>query len=73
MIRLDHIGHGVKVLVSGINAGRQAQQKMATLGIFPGAMLQVLSGNRHGPVVIRIGSGKLILGRTLASKIMVKQ
>ena len=69
---LTQIEIGAKVLVEKLNAGQRFQHRMAELGIFPGALIQVLNREGRGPLVVQIGGSRLMLGRQMAEKIAVR-
>ena len=53
--------------------GRKAERRLYEIGIMPGIELQLIT--RHpfkGPLVFKIGSASIALGRSIAAKIMVK-
>jgi len=69
---LVHIETGTKVLVENLSAGQRFRHRMAGLGIFPGALIQVLKKEGRGPLLIQIGGSRLMLGRRMAEKIIVR-
>lgn len=69
---LAHIESGSKVLVKDLHAGQRFRHRMAELGIFPGALIQVLKREGRGPLIIQIGGSRLMLGRRMAEKITVQ-
>lgn len=50
--------------------GCEFRRSMAERGIIPGARLEVLQ-NGGGPILLRVGETRLILGGEMARKIMV--
>ncbi|MFX1237125.1 MAG: ferrous iron transport protein A [Promethearchaeota archaeon] len=64
---------GEEIIVSRVNAGQKAKNRLANLGIIPGAkILKKKTAPFKGPVEIIVKGTSLVLGRGLASKIMVK-
>lgn len=51
---------GRTVSVVGVRGGRTVTQRLASLGIVPGAELTVLRS--HGPALIRLGRARIALG-----------
>jgi ferrous iron transport protein A len=59
--------------VISIAGGRMAIKRLADLGLTPGTKIKVLrKAPLFGPVEIEARGSKLVLGRGLASKILVK-
>ena len=55
-----------------VEGGAGLRRHMADLRIMPGTrMLVVSGGNAPGPVVVKVGEGKLMIGRGMAHKILV--
>lgn len=77
MSRDEHLGTlsgaapGTRVKVSGHTGGERLASRLAEMGLFKGADLEVLSGGRKGPMIVRSGGSRLALGRGMALKILV--
>jgi len=69
--RLTEVRPGEKVLVSGVDGGHRVTSRLSDLGLFVGTAIELIRGNGHGPVIIRIGPSRLALGRGVAEKILV--
>jgi len=64
---------GRKGIISHISGGRGASQRLADLGLTPGTEVMVVkSAIFHGPLMVRVRSTTLAIGRGLASKIFVR-
>jgi len=64
---------GTELLVKSVNAGRMAKSRLADLGIVPGVkIIKKKSAPFNGPIEIEVKSSSLVLGRGLASKIIVE-
>ena len=64
---------GEEVLVLRVNAGRNAKTRLANLGVVPGVkIIKRKKAPFSGPVEINVKGSSLVLGRGLASKIIVK-
>jgi ferrous iron transport protein A len=61
---------GTKGLVLVIDGGNCMRNRLADMGVFPGALVEVLR-NEGGPVLLKVGSGRLALGRQMAERIMI--
>lgn len=56
-----------------VAGGTGLRRHMADLRILPGTrMLVVSGGNAPGPVIIKVGDGKLMIGRGMAHKVFVR-
>lgn len=56
-----------------VAGGAGMRRHMADLRIMPGTrMLVVSGGNAPGPVVVKVGDGKLMIGRGMAHKVLVR-
>ncbi|MHA1149114.1 MAG: FeoA family protein [Promethearchaeota archaeon] len=69
---LTECSKGEEVKVLKVNAGVRAKQRLANLGVIPGVkIIKKKSAPWKGPVEIRVKGSDLVIGRGLASKIMV--
>lgn len=63
---------GTELIVMGVNAGYGAKRRLAHLGIVPGVkIIKKKSAPFRGPINIIVKGTSLVLGRGLASKILV--
>ena len=70
---LSEIESGRKVKVIGIKAGREAKRKLRDLGIFENVEMEVIKNDFLGPLKIKIHQKEILVGRGLASKVIVKK
>ena len=64
---------GEELEVIAIRAGYRAKQRLAHLGVFPGTkIIKKKSAPWHGPIEIIVRGTTLVIGRGLASKIIVQ-
>lgn len=63
------IGRRVKLL--SIDAGEGLTGRLASLGLIPGAEVEVMSNLSKGPVIVLLGESRIMLGRGMAEKILV--
>lgn len=68
---LNTVGAGVMACVKTIDAGRSATTRLESLGVYPGTNISMVVNTGRGPIIISIGSGRLILERGIASKVVV--
>jgi DtxR family Mn-dependent transcriptional regulator len=61
------------VKVVSVDAGKRAKHRLANLGIIPGSKIsKTRSAVFNGPIEINVRGSKIVLGRGLAAKIVVK-
>ena len=66
---------GDEVELTGFTCGQSCRKKMRGLGLHDGTCLYVIRNNSHqtnGPMVVRVGETRLMLGHGLAAKIKVR-
>ncbi|MFX1496942.1 MAG: ferrous iron transport protein A [Promethearchaeota archaeon] len=63
---------GETVTIVNVSAGRRAKMRLANLGIIPGVEIKKMkSAPLRGPVEIIVKGSSIVLGRGIASKIIV--
>lgn len=62
----------VKLL--SIQAGKGLEGRLAAMGFFIGVPIKVIScpATPQGPLLVRVGNSRLVLGRGMAGKLIVK-
>jgi Fe2+ transport system protein FeoA len=69
MLRKDHNG-----IIVRINAGMRATRRLTSLGLIPGTKIsKISSAPFQGPVQLRVRETRLVIGRGLAEKILVRE
>jgi len=64
---------GEEVIVLNVNAGLKAKRRLANLGILPGAkIIKKKDAPFRGPIEVIVKGSSLVIGRGLASKIIVQ-
>ncbi len=61
-----------KVRLVSIEAGRGLNSRLVSMGLVPNIEITVLNNSHPGPFVISVKGYKMMLGRGMAQKIMVK-
>ena len=69
--RLSDIAPGDRVYVDSFQGDKGAQFRLISMGLTPGAEVELISNN-GGPVVLAQGGNRLAIGRALSSKILVR-
>jgi len=73
IINLIELEDGQCGTIISLNGGRNLTKRLADLGISPGTIITVLRGSLFsGPVQVEVSGSKLVLGRGLATKILVE-
>ncbi len=68
---LSRIQPGCRVRLVAITGGHQLRSRLVTMGLLPGAELEVVKNNGDGPVILSIRGSRLVLGRGMSQQIMV--
>lgn len=72
-LTLIELKEGEKAEIIEILGGKMATKRLADLGLVPGTQIKILKkGLWGGPIEIEVRGSNLVLGRGLASKVMVK-
>jgi len=70
---LTECDKGEEVKVLSVNAGYGAKRRLANLGIVPGTIIKKKKeAPFHGPLEIYVKGTSLVIGRGIASKILVE-
>lgn len=69
---LADITNGTKVRLLKIDAGRGLKVRLAAMGLLAGAEFKVMNNGHPGPCVIDLKGSRMVLGRGMAGKIIVK-
>jgi Fe2+ transport system protein FeoA len=65
---------GQTAVIISINGGNKSTKRLADLGLKSGTEIKIIGRTLFsGPVQIEVVGSRLVLGRGLASKIMVKE
>lgn len=65
-------GIGNHLRVVRINAGNGLCERLSSMGLVPGTILEVLSNGYRGPMIVAVKGSRLVLGRGMALKILVE-
>ena len=69
---LSAIRSGEKVRLASIEAGRGLNSRLASMGLLPNVEITVVNNRHPGPFVISVKGSRMMLGRGMAHKIMVR-
>lgn len=70
-VPLSRIKPGQSVKLISIDGGCTLQSRLASLGLIPGARIEVVRNNTNGPFVVAVKGSRLVLGRGMAQQILV--
>jgi ferrous iron transport protein A len=71
-IPLSKIKSGRKVKLTGIQAGRGLNSRLAAMGLLPNVEITVVNNGHPGPFVVSVRGSRMMLGRGMADKILVR-
>ena len=73
MTVLTNMRDGQAGNIISIDAGKKATKRLADLGLIPGKEIKILRKTFFsGPVEVQVSGSRLVIGRGLASKIVVE-
>ena len=67
---LKTVGAGQSAMIVAVDCGQKAQARLDSMGLIPGTEIGVLS-NGKGPLIVRVGEGRVIVERGIAEKVVV--
>ncbi|PKN97300.1 MAG: ferrous iron transport protein A [Chloroflexi bacterium HGW-Chloroflexi-4] len=68
---LAEIKTGEKVTLQNIKVGLELTSRLTSLGLTPGASVEVLQNYGHGPLIVNVRGTHVALGRGEARKLIV--
>lgn len=71
-VPMNFMGSGKYAEVNNVDGGELMCKKLMEMGVNRGAIIQIVK-NDAGPLIIRVGETRLILGRGMAQKVMVQE
>ena len=63
---------GQKVSLASIDAGRELNSRLAAMGMVPNVMMTIVNNGSSGHYVVNVKGSKIVLGRGMADKIIVR-
>jgi len=63
---------GTRARVTAVCGGRGFNQRLASMGILPGAELVMVKGGVGGPVIVEVLGSRFVLGRGMAHRVMAE-
>ncbi len=71
IIPLSEAATGRKGTVVALAGGMRFQERIVSMGLHIGCEVEVLQGNRNGPVRVGIGQTRLAIGHGMSDKVML--
>jgi Fur family ferric uptake transcriptional regulator len=72
LVPLHKAKQGEKLIVKSVDAGRNMQLRISSMGLKIGDLIEIVSSGFGGQVVIATGENRLVLGKGMAEKIRVQ-
>ncbi|NLL83739.1 MAG: ferrous iron transport protein A [Lentisphaerae bacterium] len=72
LMPLSLIPTGHSVVLRRVGAGDGIASRLAAMGVLPGTTIEVRHNDRHGPIILGVNGGRVMLGRGMASKMSVQ-
>jgi len=70
---LSTVRAGETVKLARINAGQGLKSRLTAMGLVPDVEITVVSSGYPGPFVISVKDSKMMLGRGMTHKIMIRE
>jgi len=72
IVQLSKLKEGMKGIVVKVSGGRGAVKRLYDMGLVPGAKIRIVRNALfRGPVEIEVKGSRLVIGRGLASRVLV--
>jgi Fur family ferric uptake transcriptional regulator len=71
-VQLHKAKKGEKLIIKEVEAGKNMQMRIASMGLKIGDLIEIVSSGFGGQVVIAAGENRLVLGKGMAEKIRVQ-
>lgn len=73
-MNLNHGKGGKNYIVETIISGTRAMKRIVDMGVIPGEKIKIIRNiSFFGPILIEVKGSKLMLGRGIAQKIIIKE
>lgn len=71
-VPLSSVNPGTSVKLVKIDGGHSILHRLAEMGLTPGMTFTVMRSGRLGPSVIQLRGGRLVIGRGMVDRVMVR-
>ena len=72
-MRLSDARPHTRLILSEIEGGERLEKKLTDMGLIPGEQISKLESSGKGPVMLLVKGAKIVIGRGMADKIIVKE
>ncbi|WP_246599313.1 FeoA family protein [Clostridium lacusfryxellense] len=69
---LNFVGIGKFAKINSVQGGENMCKKIMEMGISTGAVIKMMK-NDSGALIVKVGETRLVLGRSMAQKVMVRE
>ncbi len=69
---LSEVLTGKTGIITGIDSGKGIYRRLASMGVFEGREISIISNNLRTPVLIESAGRKMAIGRGMAAKIQME-
>jgi len=69
---LNFVGTGKFAKIKSVQGGEGMCKKIMEMGMSTGAIIKIMK-NDSGPLIVKVGETRLVLGRGMAQKIMANE
>jgi len=73
LMPLSMLSIGEKAELVNVHGGHGIQMRLASMGLNPGAVVQMIQNAMPGPIILGALDTRLAIGRGIAQKIMVRK
>ena len=71
-MKLTEVPEGKTVQVIDIKGGIEVRNRLAAIGLYPGAPIKVIK-SPPGPMIVEVAGSRIALGKGMASKVEVAE
>lgn len=72
-VRLGELRPGERAFVVRFEGGAAFRGRMVSMGIVPGRQIEVLSGRRRHPFLVRAGATRIMIGWGMLDRVIVRR
>lgn len=69
---LNFVGIGKFAKINSVQGGENMCKKIMEMGMNTGVVIKIMK-NDSGPLIVKVGETRLVLGRGMAQKVMVNE
>ncbi|MBC8456899.1 MAG: ferrous iron transport protein A [Deltaproteobacteria bacterium] len=73
LMPLSMLSIGEKAQLVDVRGGHGIRMRLASMGLNPGVMVEMVQNAMHGPVILGVLDTRLAIGRGMSQKILVRK